>query len=286
VGTVPTALGQGGLNRRHGLLGSFTLIEVLVVVAIIGILAAMLTPSISGLRERGRSARCKSNLRNLSAAALNYAYSHGSTFPAKNTYWDSVDDPEHPWRLRIGWIDWQPGYDNPNNGEDRGDPDGLPPLWWGDSARWSITNTGPSVAAGETDYTSGSLWPYAGGNIKIYLCPTFAKKCGNEMPAAMPDAPKKYDPVRSYVMGPEASEEELQDITDASKRLLFADIDLASMTSADGGGDGWSWDGKFDVSDGELVGAFHSGKGNAVFMDGHVEQLLPGDVTNACSGDW
>lgn len=269
----------GCRQKGFRLAWAFTLVEVLVVIAIIGILGALLMPTITGMRERGRSAKCKSNLRNLCAAAISYAYSHDFHLPATNSYWwlDESTTYPHPWKLRIGWIDWQPGYDNPNNG-DRG-TDGDPPLWWGDAARWSITN-GPPAPSSEGQYTSGSMWPFVGGSMKVYLCPTFAKQCGSEMPDG-----SDHDPVRSYVMGPLANQAHLRSITDSSRRLLFADIDLASMLET-GSGWSWKWDGKFDVDEGELIGGFHSGKGNAVFIDGHIETLDPGDVTNACSGDW
>jgi prepilin-type N-terminal cleavage/methylation domain-containing protein/prepilin-type processing-associated H-X9-DG protein len=67
--------------HRHRLRSAFTLIELLTVIAIIGILAAILIPTVGKVRESARSAQCLSNLRQISLALNMYADDHKGLFP-------------------------------------------------------------------------------------------------------------------------------------------------------------------------------------------------------------
>lgn len=59
---------------------AITLVELLVVLTIIGILAALLLPAVQAAREMSRRSKCSSNLHQLGVALANYESTHG-TFP-------------------------------------------------------------------------------------------------------------------------------------------------------------------------------------------------------------
>ena len=63
----------------------FTLIEMLVVIAIISVLATMIGTAIVSMKEKGNKTTCLSNLKNLHAAIMQYQQSNNNACPYMGT---------------------------------------------------------------------------------------------------------------------------------------------------------------------------------------------------------
>ncbi len=77
----------------------FTLIELLVVIAIIGLLMAIILPSLKLAKEKARQVVCASNLRGLGVGV--------------SAYLNDNDDTFHHGRNNGLWVNWQTGEDLP-----------------------------------------------------------------------------------------------------------------------------------------------------------------------------
>ncbi len=80
---------------KHG----FTLVELLVVIAVIGILVALLMPAVQAAREAGRRVSCVNNLKQIALAVINY-HDQQRRFPPG--FIRQAADPAAD-RFKIGW---------------------------------------------------------------------------------------------------------------------------------------------------------------------------------------
>ena len=69
-------------HRQSSAKSGFTLVELLVVIAVIAILASLLLPALAGAKKAGQAARCRSNLREMGIALQLYVDVNNKHFPA------------------------------------------------------------------------------------------------------------------------------------------------------------------------------------------------------------
>jgi prepilin-type N-terminal cleavage/methylation domain-containing protein/prepilin-type processing-associated H-X9-DG protein len=95
--TRPTRHDHRGFSTR---VHAFTLVELLTVIAIIGILAAILIPTIGAIRQNARKSQCTSNLRQVGLAYLAYMSENKNRLP-NNTWSGANPRPNY----NVGYID-------------------------------------------------------------------------------------------------------------------------------------------------------------------------------------
>ncbi len=197
-------------------------------IAIIGVLAGLLFPSISKIQEKGRVAACVSNLKQLHAGAMNYVSGEGKGHLPR-----TASAEVHKIRLEIdpysgqkscnyehyfvrGWVDWWPVWDD-DEGTQTPDPPSTSERqthWWNDSN-----------GSGLASITNGALFRYVGdlGDERIYVCPSMRRRAKSLFKG---DGTNRDKVARSYGMNASVNNARYNELDDLSRRIMFADQGL------------------------------------------------------------
>jgi prepilin-type N-terminal cleavage/methylation domain len=88
---------------------AFTLVELLTVIAIIGVLAAILIPVAASARAAAHTSKCVANLRSIGAAGMLYSDEHKGRFSSSRLY-NSIRDDEPGLREYFDDNRWHPVF--------------------------------------------------------------------------------------------------------------------------------------------------------------------------------
>jgi prepilin-type N-terminal cleavage/methylation domain-containing protein/prepilin-type processing-associated H-X9-DG protein len=230
-----TVMGAGG--RRSV---AFTLVELLIVIAVIGILASLLMTALAESKAKAQGVFCLSNVKQLSAAWLMYADDHNGRL-ANN----------------FGGVDAQTNIN-----------------WAADLLDWDLTSDNTNLA----DLTQASLGPYVSQVAAVYHCPADAVLSSPQRAASWQNRARSYsmnasvgDAGQISASGVNTNNPDyvqffsLNSIPAASRIFVFVDEHPDSIY------DGYFVNRAYSEEWLRLPAAYHDGAASLSFADGHAE---------------
>jgi len=223
---------------------AFTLVELLVVVAIISMLMSITLPALERARKAGKRIGCFSNLRQLTLAWIMYAIDNDDRLCSAGTYWNH---PPGSW---------------PVLGTDH---------WVGDGPHLPGPESNP-LGNTENAIKDGVLWPYTQKTLGVYWCPSDSIKRLRSYSMSNSMGGRVRDNVRPF--------RKLGEIWTPAERMVF--IDAGGDSWLEDGfwpiqrtGRKWRW----RIRKFNMITARHTCGCNLAFSDGHCEFWRWNDLT-------
>ena len=236
-------------NRR-----GFTLVELLVVITIIIILAAILFPVFARVRRAAQKTACLSNLREIGNAVRMYTNDYDECYPLVSGFGPALDLVQSLWN-GIGWINTR------------------------------------SDTMSQSRWLPNLLWPYI-KNSKLWLCPSvgadgkwivgsgstnsinFANNYTRAFTGPQPGLTPETDPPTTYMFNAWIWEGAA---ATGTKIIIAGSSEAITSMAADAP---LVWDvvsGRVDSSKPTKVQLAHPGSVNAVYADGHAKNVTIND---------
>jgi prepilin-type N-terminal cleavage/methylation domain-containing protein/prepilin-type processing-associated H-X9-DG protein len=225
---------------------AFTLIELLITVAIIGVLSSLLLPAVNRASERGRQIFCANNLRQLTFAWTAYAGDHNDRLPYNlgATEISKMLKQKQRYNWANSVLDWELNSSNTN----------------------TVLNT------------AASLGPYVAQNAQVFRCPSdralseiqrragWRERSRSISMNAMAGDAGEFTLSGTNVNNPEYHQYmKLGDFADPAAIFIFIEEHPDSIN------DGYFLNRAYIWEWVDLPASHHNGAGNLSFADGHNE---------------
>ena len=266
----------------------FSLVELIVVIAIIGVLSGVMLATFGGGTSSARAARCLSNMKNLAGACQTYAMQEEHYPLAGNLVYIKMRE-ERGAKVKKSYME-TPGWISANS-------ENMFPATSYSTPEVVGMYSGDRKAS-DFALTNGVLWKFVSGSHETYVCPEHAKHMGSAVRvhwSYLMNAYFGWDKAQRPRSNSYNGRREYGKLSHSDKVLLFSEVPFMGFNSWQPDGTGGSTDtdailqygdGGLDAGDkgatsgdgaSEEIGVNHKSGRNyfahVAFADGHVEKL-------------
>ncbi len=160
---------------------AFTLVEMLVVIAIISLVALAMSRAVRGARRQANAAKCQANMKNLHTAVMGYLadndkYPLASSYETVERWYDNSGTKSERFFEERGWVSWLPSSGSRRDGDGKTVWQRQPDKSHAKDFEYFGNHDDRTVES----IREGVLFKYAGKDLATYRCPEHTKTTEGE----------------------------------------------------------------------------------------------------------